>query len=63
MRAALTLYLVFITLYTNYAISTTLRLVHMGLEPFIIYILNPLESGHRQFVEVKLSAYAKRKSL
>jgi hypothetical protein len=26
-------------------------------------ILNPLESGHRQFVEVKLSAYAGRKSL
>jgi len=28
-----------------------------------LFILNPLESGHRQFVEVKLSAYAGRKSL
>ena len=28
-----------------------------------LHILNPLESGHRQFVEVKLSAYAGRKSL
>ncbi|MCX7770293.1 MAG: ATPase, T2SS/T4P/T4SS family [Proteobacteria bacterium] len=36
LRAALTGHLVFTTLHTNDAISSTLRLVDMGIEPFII---------------------------
>jgi type IV pilus assembly protein PilB len=36
LRAALTGHLVFTTLHTNDAVSSTLRLVDMGIEPFII---------------------------
>lgn len=36
MRAALTGHLVFTTLHTNDALSTSLRLIDMGIEPFII---------------------------
>ena len=52
--------------YASYLLITHGKTIKVAKNRVIkadVNILPPLESGHRQFVEVKLSAYAGRKSL